>query len=400
MSEIQIKKLNYHEFAGRPRAWSIEGLELGRINLLVGKNATGKSRALNLIHNLAKLLLSDQLSLIETGYDVEFAINNRGPLRYVLRASDSKVIEEKVWIDGELKLDRNEHTLKLWYEKEKRPIEHEPSDGEVSAVARKDKQQHPFLLPLHEWAQGVRHYGFGTPLGKDNLAMTIKTPKPLELDDRDCNRVVAIFLKGQKDYGDAYTNGLLSDMKDLGYPLSEIVAQNPEHMTAQIAGQGVPLPGELRAIGVREEGVAGMVFQDTISQGMFRALSVLAQVNFSQMSGRGNCIVIDDIGEGLDFDRSSLLIELLRKKAQSGNFQLIMATNDQFVMNHVPLDEWSVLQRHGSKISVRNIHNSKKIFEDFKFVGLSNFAFFEMDFANVDSESNRQLKLEGIPGNE
>jgi hypothetical protein len=73
-----------------------------------------------------------------------------------------------------------------------------------------------------------------------------------------------------------------------------------------------------------------------------------------------------------------------------------MATNDQFVMNRVPLDEWSVLQRKGSKVSVRNIHNSKKVFEDFKFVGLSNFAFFEMDFANAESEASRQLSLEGI----
>ena len=50
-----------------------------------------------------------------------------------------------------------------------------------------------------------------------------------------------------------------------------------------------------------------------------------------------------------------------------------MSTNDQFVMNHVPLDEWSVLQRTGNHVEVRNIHNSKAVFENFKFVGMSNF---------------------------
>jgi hypothetical protein len=59
-----------------------------------------------------------------------------------------------------------------------------------------------------------------------------------------------------------------------------------------------------------------------------------------------------------------------------------MSTNDQFVMNHVPLEEWSVLQREGSHIRVRNHENSKKAFEYFRFVGLSNFSFFEMDFVN------------------
>src|SRR5205823_8580893 len=123
---------------------------------------------------------------------------------------------------------------------------------------------------------------------------------------------------------------------------------------------------------VKESGIEGLIYQAALSQGMFRALSVLIQVNYCQLSKRAHCVIIDDIGEGLDYDRSSLLIELLRKKAKDANFQLIMSTNDKFVMNHVPLDEWSVLQRAGGRVSVRNIHNSKAAFEDFKFVGMSN----------------------------
>ncbi len=119
-----------------------------------------------------------------------------------------------------------------------------------------------------------------------------------------------------------------------------------------------------------------------MSQGMFRTLSILAQVNYAMMKHTADCILIDDIGEGLDFERSSVLIELLRDKAKQSRFQLVMSTNDQFVMNQVPLEEWSVLQRHGSRVTVKNYENSKEAFEYFKFVGLSNFAFFEMDFVN------------------
>jgi hypothetical protein len=50
-------------------------------------------------------------------------------------------------------------------------------------------------------------------------------------------------------------------------------------------------------------------------------------------------------------------------------------------MNRVPLEEWVVLQRKGTHIYSKNNDNSKKLFEDFKFTGLSNFSFFEMDFA-------------------
>jgi hypothetical protein len=399
---VLLKTLDYQERLGQPLEWLLTGLQLGPINLLVGKNATGKTRALNVIGGLSKLLLRDQLTMNETDYDVAFTSEDK-PLRYVLRADSGQVKEEKLWYDNDLKLDRDDRILKLKYEKEGgKFINHEPSGNEVSAVARKDRYQHPFLLPLHAWAEGVRHYTFGTSLGKDTVALQVKAAdKPPDFDDRDQSRAVAIFLQGQKEFGQDYTDTLLSDVRELGYPLTEITAETSGNFVMQISGQApiVP-PGELRALGVREEGIEGMYFQDSISQGMFRALSVLIQVTYSQMSGRANCILIDDIGEGLDYDRSSLLIKMLRKKAKQSRFQLIMATNDQFVMNHVPLEEWSVLQRTGGRVSVKNIHNSKKVFEDFRFVGLSNFAFFEMDFANADSEASRQLSLEGLPHNE
>lgn len=60
-----------------------------------------------------------------------------------------------------------------------------------------------------------------------------------------------------------------------------------------------------------------------------------------------------------------------------------MATNSKFVMNRVPLEEWSVLQRRGSQVKVLNHHNSAALFDEFRFTGLSNFSFFEMDFANA-----------------
>ena len=63
-----------------------------------------------------------------------------------------------------------------------------------------------------------------------------------------------------------------------------------------------------------------------------------------------------------------------------------MSTNDKFVMNHVPLDEWTVLHRSGSVVHVRNHENSQAAFDDFKFTGLSNFSFFEMNASEMNFE--------------
>ena len=41
-----------------------------------------------------------------------------------------------------------------------------------------------------------------------------------------------------------------------------------------------------------------------------------------------------------------------------------------------------VLERSGPVVEVKNHCNAKAVFEAFKFTGLSNFSFLEMDFAN------------------
>jgi hypothetical protein len=56
-------------------------------------------------------------------------------------------------------------------------------------------------------------------------------------------------------------------------------------------------------------------------------------------------------------------------------------------MNNVPLSEWSILQRSGNIVEVKNYRNSKERFDEFRFTGLSNFSFLEYDYLNDQSEN-------------
>jgi hypothetical protein len=143
---------------------------------------------------------------------------------------------------------------------------------------------------------------------------------------------------------------------------------------------------------VKEKSLSAPTEQFAISQGMFRALSVIINIQYAINEDIPSCVIIDDIGEGLDFDRSCRLIEIVRSSSIDSNIQLIMSTNDKFVMNNVPMSEWSVLVRNGGRISVRNEHNSKQLFDAFKYTGLNNFDFLALDFIN-DQEA-----LEGLLG--
>ena len=129
-----------------------------------------------------------------------------------------------------------------------------------------------------------------------------------------------------------------------------------------------------------ETGLEKQVTQRDMSQGMFRAFSVLVQVNYYILCGHKGFVIIDDIGEGLDFSRAKQLVQVLIAKAKEARIQLIMSTNDSFIMNAVDIENWAVIMREGNKISLYNYENSREIFEEFKFTGLNNFDFYASEF--------------------
>ena len=53
---MQLKSISYAQFEGKPEEWSIKDFTFGDINLIVGKNATGKTRTLNIIKALGTLV--------------------------------------------------------------------------------------------------------------------------------------------------------------------------------------------------------------------------------------------------------------------------------------------------------------------------------------------------------
>jgi len=375
---IQLKSVKYAEFEGTPQEWRLDGLSLAESNLIVGKNASGKSRALNIIHALARNLAGVGGASLSSNYDVEF-IHDGKAINYQLKCEEEHVVFEEFSVEGRVLLKRGSGGEGLIWAEEidgGKDIRFQTPTSELAAVARQDAIQHRFLEPLYSWGSSLRHYYFGTALGKDHLAVLTEKGGG-KVDERDPNAVVALYRLAEKEFNEEFRQALMLDMRQLDYDVEELGLKAPVSIRI-VSG----LPGELVGLYVKEKDLPGITDQHSMSQGMFRALSLLIRVNYSQLTGKSTCILIDDIGEGLDFNRTCRLIELLRDKAKTSGIQLILSTNDRFVMNRVPLEEWSVLQRQGNHVRVLNYENSREIFEEFKFTGLSNFSFLEMDFAS------------------
>ncbi|MDI9880031.1 AAA family ATPase [Flectobacillus longus] len=384
-----LKNIKFCRFKGQKYEWSMEGKSDGqpvsfqKINLIVGKNATGKSKTINVIRQLSDLLSGDvklsQLMYNTSSYDLLFDDNGK-EVSYVLEFEEGKVKQEVLQINGVSKLQRNSQTGTMFYEKANTDLEFQMEEDKL-AVSRVDNIQQPFFEPLQNWGKSLNHYRFGGQLGKNSLLRdknAIKEDKEVDLKDSD--DVTEIFIKGENQFGEEFIKRIIDDMSKIAYHISTISVDILKFF---------PLPAF--GIGVKESDIEDITDQKEMSQGMFRALSLLVQLNFSLLSKTPSCILIDDIGEGLDYERSKTLIDLIIEKVKGSSVQVIMTTNDRFVMNNIPLEYWSVIHRVPKKSLFYNYQNSKDIFDDFKYSGLSNFDFLRTEFYTIGFESEENI---------
>ncbi|NQU63290.1 MAG: ATP-binding protein [SAR324 cluster bacterium] len=376
-----LKSLTYTQNIGAEREWRLDELSLGGINLIVGRNASGKSRTLNVINGLAGLV-SGRLKpfLSPASYDAVFDYNGQR-VRYILCYEKNEVTREELWIGKQKYLSRKVGGMgsivfagKNDKIKERKPYQ-SPTD-QIAVVARQDSIQHDFLSPLFNWGASVFFYQFGSKLGQDRVT-NAKFDAQRKMDLTDSSQVAEIFRRGIEKHKSKYMKLLKSDMDNLDYAISNI-----ELLSANIKSNLPFSQEDMQVLYVNEKDLPGVTSQFEISQGMFRALSLLIQVNYVMLSKMPCSILIDDIGEGLDYERSTNIIRLLIEKAKKSGFQLLMSTNDRFVMNQIPLDVWTILERQGPVTKVHNYKNSKRRFEAFEYTGLSNFDFFSSEFVS------------------
>jgi energy-coupling factor transporter ATP-binding protein EcfA2 len=372
---VFLSRLTYHQHPGQPNEWGFSDLLLKPINLVVGKNATGKTRVLNVINGLAKLVSGEQRLAYRSGdYEAVFS-HGDGDYRYSLAYEDSKVHRENLIRGKDELLARGVGGVgKIFTKQLGRMMDFQSPENELAVVNRLDAIQHDFFTPLVEWGKSTFHYSFGTPLGRTTLAV-LREGVPDSFDPKKSDQVIEIFRRGLEQFGQAYQQRILDDMGRIGYPIEEVGTRTPREV--------VPTPelaGEVLGLYVKEARLTDVTEQFVMSQGMFRVLSIVIQLAFNAMAMSPSCVLIDDIGEGLDFERSCALIELIQDRAKESEVQFVLSTNDRFTMNNIPLENWTVVTRDGGQCHIHNYENSRNLFEEFRFTGLSNFDLLATDF--------------------
>ncbi|MFF7107254.1 ATP-binding protein [Pseudomonas sichuanensis] len=374
---MRIKEVKYSEYEGLPNNWVLTNFELTDINLLVGKNSAGKTRTAKVIFGVTQIFAGKTQKGLDSG-KYKVVLEDEGNVYiYKVSIAGGVVVEESLHINSELKLDRSEDgSGNIFYEEEQKFLKFKVPRDVIAIAHKQDEIQHSFLVPLISWGESSEMYHFGSDFGRQELItrdhVNSRMETPLEILQKPSN-VIEVYLDGYRRFGEEFDKAIMEDMRLLGYDLVEVGCTN---IPVSVPG----LTTSVFGLFVREKGFEFPVIHASMSQGMYRALALTISLGYSIFDDNKNLIVVDDVGEGLDFSRSNSLIELLITKVKASGSQLVMTTNDQFVMNKVPLEYWSILTRTGTTVSVVNERNSPKEFEDFKFIGLNNFDFFASNY--------------------
>jgi ABC-type multidrug transport system ATPase subunit len=387
---MYLQSFSFRENAGQNIEWLIDKVSLGETNLMVGKNSSGKTRTLNALTDLVSMLMGRGTSATgPVSYELLFR-NSANFMRYELEFDLETIHMERLSMGDEMVLERGPGgSGKIKYESTPGSIflEFEIPHDQLACYAKRDRLQHPFIEIIHGWAISLRRFDFSGDLGKTRYALkSVFESKEVDWSDTTNSLVPAITV-AEEEFPQ-FRELVLKDMQKIGYDLRDF---GVIHFSERFSGASQ----DRYAVYTTEAGLEKQVTQRDMSQGMFRAFSVLVQVNYYILCGHKGFVIIDDIGEGLDFSRAKHLVQVLIAKASEAKIQLIMSTNDSFIMNAVDIENWAVIMREGHKISLYNYENSREIFEEFKFTGLNNFDFLASEFFKSgfrDEEQEEELE--------
>lgn len=365
-----LESLRYTRFKGKPREWTVVGkddsaVHFGNLNLIVGKNSVGKSRTLALISDIAGVLsLKSSIAQIhysDWAYTLELKEDDH-IYKYTISVENGIIGDESLWVDGKEKYNRKEN--KIYSETLRKFVNADIAADKIVTCLHQNKE-YPFLEEIFEWSNALRKYGFTNQYEKNRLLRHEEMEMLNKEEDFDPDNIIQLFYTGAKEFGNDFTDSIISDMQRLEYIISRISIEKDK------SGSG---------ISVKEDELQETTSQVDMSQGMFRALSFIIQLNYALFCKTSVCLLIDDLGEGLDFSRSKSLIDMLIHKINDSNIQVFITTNDRYVMNKIPIRYWSILNRKPKTSIIYNYRNSRDTFDDFKYTGLNNFDFLATDF--------------------
>ena len=344
-----LSKFSYKQASG----WRLEELSLNHQNLIVGLNSVGKSRTVSAIGHVASFIKGDMDAAGD--FSCALLLENGNRLEYSFEVAGGQVLAEVLKKNGSPLIQREQFSAKMYDNMVS------PPESKLLIQVRRDTKLYPEIEEIIQWAEHTSLFVFS------NITTAPNSLSPYTISDEP--RLPVMFSKISVEQ----RGQLISYLRDLGYNIDNIV----EYERSSGA----------KSLHIYESGIKIPLRPFDLSNGMFRVFCVLLYMLYSSTLSEARCLVIDDMGEGLDYMRSTKLGKIMYEYCERNHIQLIATSNDCFLMDAVDLQYWNILQREGNRVYSINASNSPALFEKFQRTGLSNFDILSSNFlANNSSD--------------
>jgi AAA domain, putative AbiEii toxin, Type IV TA system len=338
---------------------SFKDLNLGQLNLFVSRNGVGKSRLLRKVFNILNCFLYQVPMSGKYDFGIVF-LNHKDEYSHYEIISD--IDEGKFSYYEALEINSNSIFTRNF---------DEPVFMYNSLTEQMDEHNIPFDKLAMSIIRDTKKY----PLIEEFLNDRI------DFNQLQVGLVTAVNIYNKELFNEAWKNINIAEAyhdlpaadknkaKDalisIGYNIAEMYA--------------VKVQNEYE-LHVREADLKNALQINQLSQGMLRAVHLVIDILHYNSTRANMLYLIDDITEGLDYARAKKLGKWVFDTCQERGAQLIATTNDSFLMKVIDIEHWNILNRKGDEIQCLNYENSKEVFDEFAFTGLSNFDLFSSNF--------------------
>lgn len=334
--------------------WQLDSLSLKRQNLVVGLNAVGKSRTIRAIGHVVRFIKGETDAFVED-FSCTLVFENGVKLEYSFDILDGEIYAEVLRKNGNVLVSRERFSAKMYGETIS------PPSNKLVIQVRRDTIRFPEIEEIIQWAEHTSTFVFS------NITTSPNSLSPYAISAEPLLPVMFNRIS------ESQREMMVTYMRDMKYQIDRIEAFEQEN--------GVKM------LHVFEKGVDFPMTPFDLSNGMFRVFCILIYMLYSSTLSEARCLMIDDLGEGLDYMRSIKLGKVIFDYCSNHDIQLIVTSNDSFLMDTIDLRYWNILQRKGNHVLGLNAESHPVLFEKFARTGLSNFDLLSSNFIINNTEN-------------
>lgn len=337
-----VKSFKYDDYL-----WKLNTIYLDKLNLIVGKNAVGKSKTLRAMVDVARFIKGETAGVSAHSCRIVFSDEMGKELIYSYEGNIKEITSESMTYGDKELISRNA-TRSLVNGKNVNPPQ-----NKLIIQTQRDTTKFPEFEIVMSWAEHTRGFSFSELSSSQSYLIPNMFSEKIDFTD--------LFEKIDNEK----EQFIINNMRALGYKINEISKLDVQ---------------QFKMITLSEDGVIVPLFSSYMSNGMLRVFYILTYMAYVATVEGAKTFLVDDLGEGLDYSRSSKLSKIMFDYCEAHDIQLIVTSNDNFLMNAISLDNWIILRRNGKNVIGYSRYTHPDMFVKFRKMGLNNFDMLSTDF--------------------